>query len=87
MSLMKTRQIMVLTVLLGLWAAPDGLTFYNPETGRWPNRDPIRELGFEALRAHYARKGKPTRGDGDNLYKFVENNPISKWDYLGLAGC
>lgn len=64
MSLMKTRQIMVLTVLLGLWAAPDGLTFYNPETGRWPNRDPIRELGFEALRAHYARKGKPTRGDG-----------------------
>jgi hypothetical protein len=55
----------------------------------WPNRDPLNELGFEAFRSHYTRKGKPTRGDGDNLYKFVDNSPISKWDYLGLdnPGC
>jgi len=49
MSLMKTRQIMVLTVLLGLWAAPDGLTFYNPETGRWLSRDPLGEEGGLSL--------------------------------------
>ncbi len=36
---------MVLAVLLGLWAAPDGLAFYNPATGRWLNRDPIGERG------------------------------------------
>jgi RHS repeat-associated protein len=63
--------------------------FYDPNLQRWINRDSIRELGFEALRAHYTRKGKPTRRDGDNLYKFVENDPVSKWDYLGLdnPGC
>jgi hypothetical protein len=63
--------------------------FYDPSLGRWINRDPIRELGFETLRAGYARKGKPTRGERDNLYRFVENNSISKWDYLGLdnPGC
>ena len=66
-----------------------GYRFYEPALQRWLNRDPIRELGFEALRARYTRKGKPTRGDGDNLYKFVDNSPISQWDYLGLdnPGC
>jgi RHS repeat-associated protein len=63
--------------------------FYDLNMQRWPNRDPIRELGFEAVRAHYARKGKPTRGDGDNAFQFVHNTPITKWDYMGLddPGC
>jgi RHS repeat-associated protein len=26
-----------------------GYRYYNPSTGRWPNRDPIRELGFEIV--------------------------------------
>jgi hypothetical protein len=37
--------MMMLAVLLGLLAARDGLAFYNPETGRWLNRDPIEEGG------------------------------------------
>jgi hypothetical protein len=41
--------MMVLAVLLGLLAARDGLAFYNPETGRWLNRDPIEEKGGVAL--------------------------------------
>ena len=63
--------------------------FYDPSLGRWINRDPIREIGFETFRAHYARKGAPTRKDGENLQKFVDNNPVSYWDYFGLdnPGC
>lgn len=49
MSLMKMRQIMVLTVLLGLLASQEAQAFYNPETGRWLNRDPIEEKGGVAL--------------------------------------
>jgi RHS repeat-associated protein len=40
--------------------------FYNPETGRWLNRDPIEERG------------------GINLYGFVTNNPVDRFDFLGL---
>ena len=43
-----------------------GYRFYDPETGRWPSRDPIEERG------------------GINLYAFVGNNGVNRWDYLGL---
>jgi RHS repeat-associated protein len=43
-----------------------GYRFYDPETGRWPSRDPIEEQG------------------GQNLYGFVNNNPINGNDVLGL---
>jgi len=43
-----------------------GYRFYDPSMGRWPNQDPIGELG------------------GRNLYGFVGNNPVNRWDYLGL---
>jgi hypothetical protein len=42
-----------------------GFRYYDPETGRWPNRDPIGEEG------------------GYNLYGFVGNEPVGKWDLLG----
>jgi RHS repeat-associated protein len=76
---------MVLTVLLGLWAAPDGLAFYNPETGRWLSRDPMGEPGFELVRG----KTPSVLAGGPNRYLFVQNNSISQWDYLGLdnPGC
>ena len=28
-----------------------GFRYYDPTTGRWPNRDPLSELGFDTLRA------------------------------------
>ena len=46
-----------------------GYRYYDPETGRWPSRDPIEELG------------------GINLYGFVSNDGVNKWDYLGLEAC
>jgi hypothetical protein len=43
---MKTnRTTMVLVVLVGLLLAQDALAFYNPQAGRWLNRDPVEELG------------------------------------------
>lgn len=41
----------------------------EPETGRWPNRDPIEERG------------------GLNLYGFVGNDGVNRWDLLGLWWC
>jgi hypothetical protein len=85
---MKTRQIMVLTVLLGLLAARDGLAFYNPETGRWLSRDPIGEQSFRAQfsaeRPLLERRG--VRGESLKPgYEFVANRPLTTVDYLGLS--
>ena len=43
-----------------------GYRYYDPQTGRWPSRDPIGERG------------------GMNLYGFVGNDAVNRWDYLGL---
>ena len=43
-----------------------GYRYYDPLTGRWPNRDPIEEDG------------------GDNLYGFVGNDGVDRWDPIGL---
>jgi RHS repeat-associated protein len=57
-----------------------GYRFYDPETGRWPSRDPIGEAGFEVM-----RKGKVNiLGDGPNLYVFARNRSIDRIDELGL---
>ena len=42
-----------------------GYRYYDPQTGKWPSRDPIEEEG------------------GVNLYEFVGNDGVNKWDYLG----
>ena len=54
---------------------------YTPETGRWPNRDPLGEPGFEVLR----RRKSDVFGDGPNLYLFVGNAPVSFIDPFGLT--
>ena len=43
-----------------------GYRYYDPQTGRWPSRDPIEEEG------------------GVNMYGFVVNDGVNRWDYLGL---
>ena len=45
-----------------------GYRYYNPELGRWLNRDPIGEQG------------------GVNLYGMVGNDPVNRYDVLGLDG-
>jgi RHS repeat-associated protein len=54
-----------------------GYRFYVPELQRWPNRDPINELGHQTLRAKRTYRVRP---DDANLYGFVHNNPLSKID-------
>ena len=45
-----------------------GYRYYDPQTGRWPSRDPIGEDG------------------GVNLYGFVGNDGVNRWDILGKVG-
>ena len=44
-----------------------GYRYYDPQTGRWPSRDPIGESG------------------GINIYTYVSNRTIDRWDFLGLC--
>jgi RHS repeat-associated protein len=57
-----------------------GYRFYNPSTGRWPNRDPINELGFNLL----IQSQNPFNLDEEkNLYGFARNNPVVFYDADG----
>ena len=48
-----------------------GIRYYTPEFNRWLSKDPAGEF----------------TGNGLNLlYAFVANNPVSRWDYLGMWG-
>jgi RHS repeat-associated protein len=61
-----------------------GYRYYDPSTGRWPNRDPINEPGFNLVR------GKSGTFDLDEeraIYCFVRNDPISRSDVHGLGLC
>jgi len=58
-----------------------GYRYYKASTGTWPNKDPFGEPGFEVL-----RNGKANVASGGaNLYLFVNNNPLSQIDRLGLS--
>ena len=58
--------------------------------GKWPNRDPMGERGFEILRQHNAYRvlrfvaGIAERAEQPDLYEFVANNPVKFFDSLGL---
>jgi RHS repeat-associated protein len=75
-----------------------GLVYYlyrylDPNLQSWPNRDPFVEHGFEALRndtSMLIRRLPPGELiEGPNLYEFVANDPILRYDRDGLAttGC
>jgi RHS repeat-associated protein len=65
-----------------------GYRFYDPNSQRWPNRDPLGELGFETLRHEngvliqlmmlLSHQGE------ESIYNFVKNRPTDSYDYLGL---
>jgi RHS repeat-associated protein len=66
-----------------------GYRSYDPDTGRWLNRDPIAELGssrqIELL--IFDEQVQPPGYDVLALYGFVGNNPNQNFDFLGLTGC
>jgi len=80
---MKTlrRFIQLCTITITFLAIQSAFAFYNPQVGRWANRDPIHEFGFLALKG-----GKLGFHIGSelNLYTFVGNNPNSYIDVAGL---
>jgi RHS repeat-associated protein len=56
--------------------------YYDPQTGRWPSRDQIGELGFrELFKLEYILK------EDVNLYRFSANDSTNRIDKLGLADC
>jgi RHS repeat-associated protein len=57
-----------------------GYRWYHPNLQRWPNRDPLGELGFELLR----RSGESVESSSVNLYRFVGNDPLRNVDSIGL---
>ncbi len=72
-----------------------GRRYYQSETGRWMARDPIAELAFrvsknpELFPAVGARMARlvtqiAQRQYSRNLYLFVDNEPLSQYDKLGL---
>jgi RHS repeat-associated protein len=58
-----------------------GFRFYDPYLQRWVNRDPLGELGFEAL----DRLRFDEIGNGSNLYSFLKNASINTTDPWGLT--
>jgi len=59
-----------------------GFRYYQPQTGRWLNRDPINDRGSQITRS--------VLPEGDlqeesNLFAFVRNDPLGRFDPWGLA--
>jgi len=56
--------------------------YYDPKHGRWLSRDPINELGAQLIRSALRQVD---RGEDTNLYAFVRNDPVDRFDPWGLA--
>ena len=73
-----------------------GYRFYDPETGRWPSRDPLGEMSFFDAYASNEVRGlglvesemiireleDESRG---NIYAFLRNAPLNAYDKHGLG--
>ena len=63
----------------GFCGAISGHRYYNPSTGRWLSRDPLADRSFRT-----SLKLGSKDGPSLNLYSFVDNNPLTRVDLLGL---
>jgi RHS repeat-associated protein len=67
------------------WNANSGLyyylyRFYDPNLQRWPNRDPLGELGFQLI----PKDPSSASVNEANSFIFVKNCPVCWWDAFGL---
>lgn len=60
--------------------------FYNPQTGRWLNRDPMHEFSFRMGSTHPLR-GSSRHSTAENTYDVLHQDPLNKVDLLGLCIC
>ena len=60
-----------------------GYRSYDPATGRWPNRDPIGEKGWQNLNRQTLLQVRRFAED-PNLYQAFRNSPLTYLDFLGL---
>ena len=79
-DIMRIRQITVAVAVLWCVTTFQAHGFYNPTAGRWPNRDPINELGFQLL-SHSRQKFNLE--EEKQLYGFVHNDPMNQVDADG----
>lgn len=56
-----------------------GFRYYDPETGRWPNRDPINEIGSMLVR----NESEIIYEEELNLFLYLNNDSINLVDFLG----
>jgi hypothetical protein len=100
---MKQQLAITSALFIALWTTQTALAWYDPSTGRWLTRDPIGEPGFQALQRGQPAVAHPIgvasspgrwihrdRPDNENRCLFVDNNPVSHIDPLGLIklkGC
>jgi len=75
-----------------------GYRYYNPETGRWLNRDPLGDhnflIEFQKVKLKYRPFSKRSLlvnlliSQGlSNVYAFINNNTFNQYDLLGLTNC
>ncbi len=61
--------------------------YYDPNLQRWPNRDPLGELGFEGISQYswHLPHFRPVEYlEGPNLFEFIINDPITSIDARGM---
>lgn len=73
--------------LKGFCGAISGHRYYNPSTGRWPNRDPLGDEAFLRARLReWPANAATLRREGKKPgYVFVSNDTFNRVDQLGLT--
>jgi hypothetical protein len=74
-----------LAIALGVLIAQSAaLAFYNPQAGRWLNRDPLSEAGSVVAGG---RDVESETTEEDHLQRLVRSDPVNHYDLLGLQCC
>jgi hypothetical protein len=81
----ETKTMTWFLTLLALLTAPHlASAYYDPGVQRWINRDPINELGFEALPRGRGAAIMIGASHSPGLFTFVGNQPVRNLDIFGL---